>query len=289
LLGLGFSVRALAAQSAATGSITGTVTDPSGRPLGGVVVQIGTSRIGTATERDGRYRLVRVEPGSQTVTFRYIGFQPATRTIAVKAGGEVTQDVQLKEAVAKLSGVIVTGQVAGQAAALNQQRTASNIASVIDNELVGRLPDPNLAEALARVPGIAVVRDQGEGRFVQIRGTNADLNSMSLNGLRVSTPEQNNRQLPMDVIPSDQAAAIQVSKTLTPDMDADAIGGNVNIVTRTARAGQPLFNATAAGGQNALGGGALINLGMNAGKRFGSSQKFGAMIGGTFYRNDRAS
>jgi TonB-dependent receptor len=282
------SMRALVAQSG-TGTVSGTVTDASGRPLGGVVVQLGTSRVGAATERDGRYRLTRVPAGQQTVTYRYLGFAPATRTVQVPAGGDVVQDVQLREAVAKLQAVTVEGTVAGQAAALNQQRTASNIASVIDNELVGRLPDPNLAEALARVPGIAVVRDQGEGRFVQIRGTNADLNSMSLNGMRVSTPEQNNRQLPMDVIPSDQAAAIQVSKTLTPDMDADAIGGNVNIVTRTARAGQKLLNVTTAGGQNQLGGGALLNLGFNAGQRFGASQKFGAMIGGTYYRNDRAS
>jgi len=185
--------------------------------------------------------------------------------------------------------VEVRGQVVGQASALNQQRAAATISSVIDNELVGRLPDPNLAEALARVPGIAVVRDQGEGRFVQIRGTNADLNSISLNGLRVSTPEQNNRQLPMDVIPSDQAAQIQIAKTLTPDMDADAIGGNVNIVTRTARANVPLLNDTLAGGQNQLGGGGLYNLGFNAGKRFGASQKFGAMFGGTYYKNERAS
>jgi TonB-dependent receptor len=72
-------------------------------------------------------------------------------------------------------------------------------------------------------------------------------------------------------------------------MDADAIGGNVNIVTRSARANETLLNFTAAGGQNQLGGGVLANFGLNAGKRFGKSQKFGAMLGGTYYRNDRAS
>ena len=280
--------RAVAAQGE-TGVIAGVVTDPAGRPLGGALVQLDDSRSGAATGRDGAYRLVRVPVGSRRVTFKYIGYEPTTVTVTVKAGEVATANAQLVNAIAKLSVILVEGQVAGQAAALNQQRTAGNIASVIDNELVGRLPDPNLAEALARVPGIAVVRDQGEGRFVQIRGTNADLNSMSLNGMRVSTPEQANRQLPMDVIPADQAAAIQISKTLTPEMDADAIGGNVNIVTRTARAGQPLLNITSAGGQNSLGGGALINLGFNAGKRLGRSEKFGAMFGGTFYSNERAS
>lgn len=272
-----------------TGEVAGTITDPSGRPLGGVTVQVGSSRLGAASERDGRYRVVRVPAGSQTLTFRYIGFQSTTRTIEVKAGDVVTLNVQLSEAITQLATVTVAGQVAGQAAALNQQKTSLGVSSVIDNELVGRLPDPNMAEALARVPGVAMVRDQGEGRFVQIRGTSADLNSLSVNGERVSTPEQSSRQVPMDIIPSDQAAAIQVSKTLTADMDADAIGGNVNIVTRRALPNQTTLSLTSAGGRNALGGGALVNLGFNAGKRFGPDQKFGAILGGTYYRNDRAS
>ncbi len=273
---------------AAQGVVSGTVTDAAGRPLSGVLVVVEGTAIRTATQ-GGEFRAVNVPAGAQRVTFRYIGYQPVTQAVTVQRGATTRLAVQLKEAVTALAAIEVRGQVAGQASAINQQRTASSIASVIDNELVGRLPDPNLAEALARVPGIAMVRDQGEGRFVQIRGTSADLNSMSLNGMRVSTPEQNSRQLPMDIIPSDQAGQIQVSKTLTPDMDADAIGGNVNLVTRTARAGQTLFNATVAGGQNQLGGGGLLNLGLNAGKRFGASQKFGAMVGGTWYNNQRAS
>ena len=273
---------------AAQGVVTGTVTDPSGRPLSGVLVLVDGTSIRAATDK-GVYRAVNVPTGARTITFRYLGYAPLAKSVTVETGRTVVLDAKLTETATALAAVQVKGQVVGQASALNQQRTANTISSVIDNELVGRLPDPNMAEALARVPGVAVVRDQGEGRFVQIRGTNADLNSMSLNGLRVSTPEQNNRQLPMDVIPSDQAAQIQIAKTLTPDMDADAIGGNVNIVTRTARANAPLLNVTAGGGQNALGGGALVNLGLNAGQRFGKSQKFGAMVGGTYYRNDRAS
>jgi len=279
----------IAAQAQSQGSVRGTVTAINGRPLNGVLVQLDADKLGVSTERDGSYRLLRVPSGAHSITFRYIGYSARTLQVNVPNNASVTLDAKLEVAVVKLSSVLVSGQVAGQAAALNQQRAAGNISSVIDNELVGRLPDPNLAEALARVPGVAVVRDQGEGRFVQIRGSNPDWNSMSLNGLRVSTPEQSSRQLPMDVIPSDQASAIQVSKTLTPDMDADAIGGNVNLVTRTATARRPLFNVTSAGGQNQLGGGGLLNLGLNAGKRFGASQKFGAMIGGTYYKNDRAS
>lgn len=288
LLRVAFALVAGAGVLPAQGVVSGTVTDPSGRPLSGVLVLVDGTSIRTATEQ-GIYRAVNVPAGARTITFRYLGYAPLSKSVSVENGRTAVLDAKLVEVATALAAIQVKGQVVGQASALNQQRTSPTISSVIDNELVGRLPDPNMAEALARVPGVAVVRDQGEGRFVQIRGTNADLNSMSLNGLRVSTPEQGNRQLPMDVIPSDQAAQIQIAKTLTPDMDADAIGGNVNIVTRSARANAPLLNATVAGGQNALGGGALVNLGLNAGKRFGASQKFGAMVGGTYYRNDRAS
>lgn len=279
----------LAAQSA-TGALAGTVTDPAGRPIAGVRIIVDVDGIRGATVSGGGYRIGRIPSGVRQVEFRYIGFVPVTRTVTIQAGQTATVDVRFAEASAQsLTAITVSTQVAGQAAALNQQRTADRITSVIDNELVGRLPDPNLAEALARVPGVAMVRDQGEGRFVQIRGTAADLNSMSINGLRVATPEQSSRQLPMDVIPSDQAGAIEVSKTLTPDMDADAIGGNVNLVTRSAARGRPLFNLTAAGGQNQLGGGGITNLGFNAGRRFGANEQFGLMLGGTFYRNERAS
>ena len=288
LRSLALGLLCAAAPLGAQGVVTGSVTDPNGRPLSGVFVSVDGTAIRAATQ-NGTYRAVNVPAGARTLTFRYIGFQAVTKTVTVTTGATATLDVKMADAMTSLAAVQVKGQVAGQASALNQQRTASTISSVIDNELVGRLPDPNMAEALARVPGVAVLRDQGEGRFVQIRGTNADLNSMSLNGLRISSPEQNSRQLPMDIVPSDQAAQIQISKTLTPDMDADAIGGNVNIVTRTAQANQPLLNATFAGGANQLGGGALVNVGANAGKRFGASQKFGAMVGGTYYKNERAS
>lgn len=286
---LALAAASVAAQPA-TGAIAGSVTDPSGRPIAGVRVAVDIDDIRSATIAGGTYRIGRIPSGPRQVTFRYIGFAPITRTVTISGGQTVTLDVRFAEAsAAALAAITVSTQVAGQAAALNQQRTSDRVTSVIDNELVGRLPDPNLAEALARVPGVAMVRDQGEGRFVQIRGTAADLNSMSINGLRVATPEQSSRQLPMDVIPSDQAGAIEVSKTLTPDMDADAIGGNVNLVTRSAQRGRPVLNLTAAGGRNQLGGGGLTNLGFNAGRRFGANEAFGVMLGGTYYRNERAS
>ncbi|MCU0626475.1 MAG: carboxypeptidase regulatory-like domain-containing protein [Gemmatimonadaceae bacterium] len=243
----------------AYGTVVGRVTDAGGRPLVGAQLFIEPRRDAAAvTITDGRYR-ARVPAGTQRLTVRYIGFRTETRPVTVRADAVVTLDFRLEAQSTTLATVTVQGQRAGQAAALSQQKAQDVVGNVIDNELVGRLPDQNLAEALQRVPGVALVRDQGEGRFVQIRGINSDLNGLSVNGERVATPEQNSRRVPMDVIPAEQLARIEVSKTLLPDMDADAIGGTVNLVTRTAQAGRPQFYVSGATGQNEINGSRNFN------------------------------
>ena len=121
-----------------------------------------------------------------------------------------------------------------RARALNQQKTAPNITNVVSADQIGAFPDPNAAEALQRIPGISIQRDQGEGRYVIIRGTEPRLNATLIDGERIPAPEANVRQVALDVIPADLLQAIEVSKALTPDMDADAIGGSVNLVMKEA-------------------------------------------------------
>jgi TonB-dependent receptor len=279
---------ALAAQTPTTGTIRGRVTDDLDRPLAGAVVEVEGTSTRALSDRDGWFRLP-APAGQRTVTVRYLGYAPGTIDVSVQGQREAFASVQLAETAIPIEGILVTGQVAGQAAALSQQRVASRITTVIDNELVGRLPDPNMAEALSRVPGIAIDRDQGEGRFVQIRGTPPKFTSLSINGERVPTANSSNRAVQMDVVPSDQAAVIEVTKTLTPDLDADAIGGNVNIVTRAARSGVRTFDVTYAQGQNVLNEKPVQNAVVNLGQRFGPREQLGVMVGGVWYRNQRAS
>jgi TonB-dependent receptor len=271
------------------GTVVGRVTDGTGRGLVGAQLSLeGRREIVAVATSDGRFR-ARVPAGTQRLVARYLGYRNVTQTVTVRAGAVTTLDFRLAEAVTTLSAVTVQGQRAGQAAALNQQQAQDVVGNVVDNELVGRLPDQNLAEALQRVPGVAMVRDQGEGRFVQIRGIDANLNGLSVNGERVATPEQNARRVPMDVIPAEQLARIEVSKTLLPDMDADAIGGTVNLVTRTAQGGRPLFSVSGATGGNEINGGRARNASVNYGQRFGASEKFGISVGGTTWENGRGS
>lgn len=130
--------------------------------------------------------------------------------------------------------IIVTGQRASLRKAIAAQEAANNIVSVVSADDIGALPDINAAEALARLPGVAVQRDQGEGRYVSIRGLGPDLNTVSINGALVPAPENGRRGVSLDVLPAGLIRSLEVIKTLTPDMDANSIGGTVEVKTLSA-------------------------------------------------------
>lgn len=130
--------------------------------------------------------------------------------------------------------VVVTGQAEAADRALRDQAAAENIVSVVRADGIGRLPDKNAAEALQRLPGVSIERDQGEGRYVRIRGLGPDLNAVTINGALVPAPENGRRAVALDVLPSSLVRALVVTKTLTPDMDANSLGGTVDVQTLSA-------------------------------------------------------
>lgn len=130
--------------------------------------------------------------------------------------------------------VVVTGQRASLASAIAAQEKADNIVSVVSSDDIGGLPDKNAAEALARLPGVAVQRDQGEGRYVVVRGLDADYNSVTINGALVPSPEAGRRAVALDVLPAGLIRSLTVTKTLTPDQDANALGGSIDVKTLSA-------------------------------------------------------
>lgn len=130
--------------------------------------------------------------------------------------------------------VVVTGQAANLRNALDAQQEADRIVSVVRADGIGQLPDSNAAEALQRLPGVSVENDQGEGRYVRVRGLGPDLNSVSINGALVPSPESGRRAVALDVLPAGLIRSLEVSKTLTPDQDANSIGGHIDVVTLSA-------------------------------------------------------
>jgi TonB-dependent receptor len=137
--------------------------------------------------------------------------------------------------------VEVVGQAASIDQALKEQRNSDNIESVVHADGVAQLPDANVAEAVQRLPGISVERDQGEGRFVSVRGLGPDLNSVTINGTLVPSPESARRAVALDVLPSELVQSLSVIKTLTPDMDANSLGGTVDVQSLSAFDHKGLF------------------------------------------------
>ncbi|MFC3032667.1 TonB-dependent receptor [Pseudoalteromonas fenneropenaei] len=184
--------------------------------------------------RDGRFTLTQLPAGSYTLQVNYIGAEQTEQVIQIQDGQTTTVGIALRAADTQLEDVIVIGQRAGQAGAITRQKNANGIKSIVSADGIGQLPDQNAAEALQRLPGVFIARDQGEGRFVGIRGIDPNLNSVTINGANVPSPEAGVRSVAMDVIPSELIQSLEVSKTVTPDMDAGAIGGSIEVKSLSA-------------------------------------------------------
>jgi TonB-dependent receptor len=130
--------------------------------------------------------------------------------------------------------VVVTGQGASLRSALDKQRNAQGVVSIVHADGIGQLPDNNAAEALARLPGVSIERDQGEGRFVRVRGLGPDLNSVSINGSAMPAAEADRRAPGLDIVPAGLIRSLEVHKTLLPEQDAHSLGGLVAVQTLSA-------------------------------------------------------
>ena len=159
------------------------------------------------------------------------------------------------------------------------------MSNVVSSDVIGRTPDLNSAEALQRLPGVSVQRDQGEGRFFQVRGTPPEFSSVSVNGVRLPTPDRGTRAVALDAVMPEVLSAIVLSKTLTPDMDADAIGGSVNLITKTAEEGHVTQSLTIGRGYDLLAKGAIGNYSAMYGRRFGPGEKFSLLVGANVSAN----
>jgi len=227
----------LLAQTAPTSTISGRISDVSSKTAlkGASIALVGTD-YRTTSDASGEFVLF-VPAGTYTATINYLGYPEKSTPVTVAAGSYTNLDVALGE-VLTLDAFKVQGIVEGQARALNQQKAAQNLTNVVASDAFGQFPDKDIADAVKRLPGVNVEREGGnpEGRYVTIRGLNADFNAVSVNGQRVtiSNSDGTSRSVPLDVVSTKSAEQIEVTKALTPDMDGDGIGGAINIRTRTA-------------------------------------------------------
>lgn len=272
----------------ASGVVSGTVVDAQAKgALPGAPVQIEGTNLEGVSDRKGFFRIVGVPEGEHMLVVSYLGFESGRVPVRVATGTASVLEVQLRLKGYQENVIVQAPLLEGQAKALNQQQNAAGIVNVVSSDQIGAFPDPNAAEAVQRVPGISIERDQGEGRYVLVRGTEARLNSMTINGERIPSPEGDIRSVALDVIPADLLESIEIAKTLTPDMDADAIGGTVNLVTAQAPE-RPRLYISAGGGYNSISEGGIGRGSALFAQRF-ADKKVGIVLSGSYLRTDRGS
>ena len=248
------------------GILKGRVLDNQRHPLPGASVKIENSKLGTVTDAEGEFIFNKVSVGNHTLNITYLGFIPVNMAITVVQTGTNVEVVMI-ENVDELHEVVVTGVFSNQQKAINSQKNNVNITNIVSADQIGKFPDSNIGDALKRISGINVQYDQGEARFGQVRGTPAEFSSVTINGSRIPSAEGDIRNVQLDLIPADMVQTIEVNKTLLPDQDGDAIGGSINLVTKSAP-NRFTFNATAGSGYNWISEKAQLNLGLTVGNRF---------------------
>lgn len=272
-----------------TGVISGKITDAEGNlSLPGATISLNQGNRYTISDQIGNYEFLNVPEGTYKIIITYLGYQTIEQDVTVKASKNTAVNFVLSTDFDQLDEVLIVGQILkGQAKALNQQKTNPNIANVISADQIGRFPDANVGDALKRVAGITMQNDQGEARNIIIRGMAPYLNSVTLNGDRIPSAEGDNRNVQMDLIPSDMISTIQVNKTLTPDMDADAIGGSVNLILRAVPNGERI-STTLAGGYGSIREKGNYTAGFIYGNRF-ANDKLGAIFSASYNNNNFGS
>uniref|UniRef100_UPI0040475674 TonB-dependent receptor n=1 Tax=Algoriphagus sp. TaxID=1872435 RepID=UPI0040475674 len=275
-------------QVLAQGVLKGKVIDSQNLSLPGANVILKGKTTGTITNQKGDFSFLNLAAGTYEVEVTYLGYASLTKQVEVQEGQTATLNFKMNETALESQEVVVFGdRLKGQAKALSQQKNNANITNVVSSDQIGRFPDANIGDALKRIPGITMQNDQGEARNIIIRGIAPQLNSVTLNGERIPSAEGDNRNVQMDLIPSDMIQTIEVNKAVLPNMDADAIGGSVNLVTRQAPNALRV-SGTAASGVNLLSNKPIWTGGLVIGNRV-ANDKLGFVFSGSYNNHNFGS
>jgi TonB-dependent receptor len=286
LLGAGFMAIPGFAQTS-RGAISGRVTDAQGAVLQAARVELQPSGQFALTDTQGQFVLGDLATGEYTVTVSYVGFAPFTTSVKVGAGQTVRVDAVMKVATTTEEVLVTADRGRGEAEAINRQLASDNILQVLPVEVITSLPNTNIADALGRLPSVTLERDEGEGKYVQIRGLEPRLANVTIDGVNVPSPESGVRQIKLDVIPANLVDSVEINKTLSASQDGDAVAGSVNLVTKTAEEKPTLYLNGIGGYTPITGGRSLYEMDGTVGKRFGASKRLGVIFGASYDWNGR--
>jgi len=269
-------------------TISGRAKDTNHDALVGARVELQPSGFAVTTDAQGAFTISDLVPGKYTLNISYVGFKTFSTDVTVASGGTANVDAELQVETVNEQVIVRGERERGEIEALNREITADNIVQVLPAEVITSLPNTNIADAVGRLPSVSLERDEGEGKYVQIRGTEPRLTNLTLDGVHVPSPESV-RQVKLDAIPADLVDSVEINKTLSPSQEGDAIGGSVNLVTK--RAGErPFASLQTLGGYTPVGlGGRLNEVDGTIGRRFGREKRLGLLVGGSYDYNQRGT
>jgi len=281
-----FALAGVSGQSG-RGTITGVVKDSQGAVLQGAKVESKPQVRPVTSDGQGEFAITELTPGIYSVAVSYVGFATFSGSVTISAGQSAHVDAVLKVANANDQVIVTAERPRGEAEAINRTLAAENILQVLPAEVIVSLPNANIADALGRMASVTIERDEGEGKYVQIRGTEPRLSNTMVDGVTIPSPESGVRQIKLDTIASDLVESVEINKTLQANIDADGIGGSVNLVTKTATE-TPTITLYGVGGYTPIISGREVDqMGGTLGRRFLDNKKLGVLFGGTYDYNGR--
>jgi len=254
ILVLGVLLLGSSASLFANGTIKGKVFDrDSKEPLPGANIMVKGTSLGAASDLDGAFSIANVPSGDQTVVVSYIGYVTSTVVVKVPEGGTLQQEFRLSATTVRGEVVVITAQAQGQVEAINQQLSSNKIVSVVSEAKIQELPDFNAAQAIGRLPGVSTLKSSGEDNKIVVRGLAPQYNEVAIGGITLASTgstqigatsigltsgaTSNDRSIDLTMVTPYMIKSIEVFKSLTPDMEANAIGGYVNMELREAPSG----------------------------------------------------
>ena len=263
--------------STAKAIITGRVLDVSNAAVPGAKIQLALLNINVVSDDQGDFRMPEIPAGKYDITVSYVGFASQTTPVEVTAGQTLSVAMKLQVANAAEQILVSASRPHGEAESINETRTADNLLQVMPSEVITSLPNANVADAIGRFPSVTLYRIEGEGVYIQVRGTEPRLTNVTVDGITIPAPEPTIRAVRLDVIPSGMIDSIEMNKTLLANMDGNGIGASVNLHTKEAGE-RPTISLFGDGGYtNILNGRSNYDFGGTVGKRFGGSKRFGLL------------
>lgn len=238
--------------AAAGGSIRGRVFDKStNEPLLGANVFLQGTSLGSASDLDGMFFIRSVPPGKYTINVSYVGYNTKSVEVEIAENKILEQDFYLEAKTITGETIVITAQAEGQLSAINQQLTSNTIENVVSKARIKELPDVNAAESIGRLPGVSIQRYGGEATKVEVRGLNPKYSLITVNGVELPATSTTDRSVDLSLVSSNMLDGISLKKSVTPDMDADVLGGTIDLKLKEASGGFQA-NVSLQGGYNAL-------------------------------------